>query len=259
MAGHEERPDGGVAEDVEHAVEGASRVLREGELAEGGVPFERAIEDPLDEGVRGAALAVLAGAEVDGSPLGHVREAGDVIDVQVREEDARERLLLRGEPRGRVGVDLHGVQVHEGGDEAADGGVVAVVHEGPLHAGVDEEEAARRVAEGVEVDLNGLLSLGEAGGLGLGVVEVDQAAAVDRPVGGVDCLDGDGAGLLDDGLQIGRGAGLSEVGGGEGVGGGVAADGERGGDGEDDDGDGGEDLAGAAELHAGETTVYVVA
>ena len=129
--------------------------------------------------------------------------------MQVGEEDGANRIRLAGEPGGGVGADPHPVDVRGRGDEPAQRGVLRVGGERPLDAGVDQEETLGRVADGVEVDLDGLGSVLERGGAR--IVEVDDAAAIDLPIGAGHRLHGERTGLVDQRFHAAGRAGRAEV------------------------------------------------
>jgi hypothetical protein len=128
--------------------------------------------------------------------------AGLVVGVEVGEEDAGHRPGPGREPVAERDLDLEGLEVHLRRDHPAEGGLVRVVAVGPLDAGVHQKEAAGRVAQGVEVDLDRLEPVLQAGGAGPRVVEVEEPLERDHPVGRGDRLELDGTWLIDDGEQL---------------------------------------------------------
>ena len=133
-----------------------------------------------------------------------------MIEVQVGEQYAAERLSVLGKPLSQGGSDRHFLAMHEGRHDAAQGGVLRIVAQCALDTGVDDEHAARRMPNDVKVDLDRLVAVDEARGLRLRMIEVDETAAVDGPIGRVDGLDLDGSRLVDDRREVGRAAARPE-------------------------------------------------
>ena len=84
----------------------------------------------------------------------------------MRHEDAGQRLRLCCQPARGVLANREGFEVHEACDQPADRGSVLILGERALHAGVDDEESVLRMAQRVEVDLDGLRSILQAVGHG---------------------------------------------------------------------------------------------
>lgn len=135
VAGDVDGPDGAISEHVDDARERAvprgpaTVVSAELPLLEVALAGERGVGRAPDEGVERSGLARLAGPRVDAGTFRHVAHPRDVIEVDVREEDALQRHLLRLEPRARVGAHLDLVDAHHARREAAERGVLGVVAE----------------------------------------------------------------------------------------------------------------------------------
>jgi molybdenum cofactor biosynthesis enzyme MoaA len=109
-------------------------------------------------------------------------------------------LFVLREPARRVGTHLHLLEVHELGDDGAatERRLAGIVAYRALDAGVDEEQTARRVMNGVKLDDDRLVGVLQSRGLRLRIIEVDQSGARHGPVGADDRLDRDRTRLIDE-------------------------------------------------------------
>jgi hypothetical protein len=134
-----------------------------------------------------------------------------VIAVEVREEDAARRAVLR-DPLAEGLLHGHLLGVHHAREEAADGCLVGRVPERSLDAGVDEEGPERGVVDDVEEHLDGLVVVREVRLLRARVVEVDEAAARHGPLGRDHGLHLEGPWLIHHRQHLGRAARLAQHG-----------------------------------------------
>jgi hypothetical protein len=210
---HPKCPHAAVPKHVEDSREATAWIGGELPLVDRRMAFELPIDVGLHEHVDERARGRFAGACIDRRALRNVRHPRHVVQVQVRQEHASDWRRLPRKESGSVGLHVDLVAVHDTRHDAPNCRVVGVIPKGVLDARVHEDGATLRVAQDVEVDLYGLGPVFEVRRLGRGMVEVDEAASVDLPIGGHHRIEDHGPRLVEVDLHVRARPDDAEVGG----------------------------------------------
>lgn len=204
-------PDTGIPEDVDYRAETLIRMPFKGPFSKRSRLFEHPIDGSATKEIEKLRNGRFPRSDIDRRLRGHIGQAHHMVEMQVRPEDACERLALSRQPfPGRLmNLEIRGS--HRILDERTNTAISLRVAKTAFDPRIDDEHSEARMAENVEVDPDWLIASLESSSYGLRMFEIDQSASCNDPVGCFHRLKLDGPGFQDHGQHCAGSAWCAQI------------------------------------------------